>query len=464
MKNFSLKLSTLMAASLLAACGGTSPSAVTTNNISTTVESSVVLLAGESVTIQATSRSSPAPITGMIWSAIKLGGSNDLVLANNDCAQKSVNSNGSTLDPTSVWTCPLQVTAPSLVSSDINFKVTVSTTDNKNNTTSKDISVTVKPNNSPPAVPSITGASSIDAGKTSEFKCSAVGGTTTKSGKYAYQWVVKDSAGISNVRLASTTSNPDVATLTGPAVSFSKDLTISCRVTDDFNKTGVVDKVVTVNPIATPTLISVIDDNISFPAGASAQLDGSQSTWYSSSVGILDPQPPIFYHWSQKQGSSVVISNPNSSRPTVSFPLKSSSNGDKRETYIFTLQVSDRPFVNGVSSGKVSTTEGVYFLNYVTPITVTVPTVTPVKSNGLASASVNATGHTGQAIYYSWTQISGPSVTLAGWNTSTVSFLAPVNPGPNSIGIILRVSMDYAPITTTNTGSSFVDVLIPVTQ
>lgn len=450
----------LVAAGLVTACGGTDPTKETANHISITGSENTTLLAGESISLTAKAYSSPAPITKMSWTYSKSSGGTDFVLSNADCANKSINNNASTLDPSSTWECSLPITAPVGLVADAQYKFTVAVTDNKNNTSSRDLNVTVKPNNTPPPSVSIVSVDTMDSGKTITLKCSASGGVS-KSGKYTYQWV--NNAVDEGFKLNFTSQIADEATFTAPSVLKLTNASLSCRATDDNSKTGVSTKIIKVNPMTNATIIPRVADGFTIPSGATIKLYGEGSLWESGSTGVLSPQPPIYYLWSQISGPKTQLFDINSSTPTVSFPSITSNNGIKKETYIFTMSVSDKPFIGGISSGNTQTINAYYIVNYLDPITAVSPTPLSFVGNTAASATINAVGAAGQKIYYSWTQISGPQVTLAGWNTSTASFLAPSVVGTQNIAIILRVAMDYSPITPDNSNATFVDLLVTIT-
>lgn len=457
-----LMLST--AAMMIAGCGGTDPAKDTSNRISLVASSDVTLRAGEMISLSATASSSPAAITSMNWSALG-SGTASLSLVNSNCAQKNVNTNNATLDPTSSWVCSVQITAPATVNVETIFKITVSIADTKGNNSARDINITVKPNATLPlpADVSISSETSVDAGKSIDLACAASGGSIGVSGKYIYQFVVANNADISSVRIIPNSTSANLATFTAPTVIAPTNVTFACRATDDALKTGVAYKTITINPVVNPTLVAEVSDLVSLPAGATISLDGSLSMWYSNGTTPINPQPPIYYWWKQSSGSPVKLLNPSSIRPTVIFPSLSSVDGSRRELYTFTLTVSNKPFVDGVTSGITSTTTGIYFVNYVPPISIAVPIVAPAKSNTLATAQIIASGQSGAPLYYAWTQVSGPPVSLAGWNTLTVSFLAPTNPGPDTKTVVLRVAIDYAPITPNSVNLYYTEVIIPIT-
>jgi len=463
MKSKNTLLFLLASASIITTgCGGTNPSLDTSNKISTTIGANTVLLAGETGVVTAQSFSSPIPLKEMKWSYVKLNNGPDLTLTNADCAQKSVNANSSALDPSTSWSCPIQITPPAFVTTEANYRFTVNTTDTKNNASSAEVTVTIKPTNSPTPTVNIISVDTVESGTRISFKCDAKNGVVQKTGGYSYQWLSDESA-FSTTKLVALQNTPEEVYTTAPFVTKDTDFNVICRATDDFMKTGTVTKAIRITPPTNPIINAVVNNNgTSYLAGSNASLDGSASNWQSSS-GAINPQAKLYYYWEQKQGTKVELLNSSAAVASVAFPTKTATGSSKRETYVFTLNVSDKPFVNGVSPGTVSKTDGVYFVLYTALISATVTPSQPVKSGTIGTATISALGASGQTIYYSWTQISGTTVSLASWNTSTVSFVAPTNNSPAPLVLMFRVAMDYSPITATNPGSYFVDVLVSVT-
>ena len=97
------------------------------------------------------------------------------------------------------------------------------------------------------------------------------------------------------------------------------------------------------------------------------------------------------------------------------------------------------------------------------PITITGGASASFKAGSLGLASINATGQSGYSLYYSWTQVSGPQVTIGGANRNAISFVAPSVTGTESVPLLFRVGVSYAPITAGNTNVVLTDVLVAVT-
>ena len=149
--------------------------------------------------------------------------------------------------------------------------------------------------------------------------------------------------------------------------------------------------------------------------GSTVTLDGS---------GTTDPEgDPLTYTWTQFDGPSVTLNNPNSLNPTFVAPQATST----PQVLRFRLRAND-----GVNSGP----------NTVLPIdtvSITIPAASnnnpPVADAGPdqnvarnSTAQLDGSGSRdpdGDPLTYSWTQTRGGTVTLTGANTVTPSFTVP---------------------------------------
>lgn len=143
-------------------------------------------------------------------------------------------------------------------------------------------------------------------------------------------------------------------------------------------------------------------------SGASATLDGSTSS-------DLD-NDPLTYRWVQISGSSVNLQNANSVSASFTAPSVSSD-----ETLIFKLTVTDDSSASG--SDQVSVT-----------VVAEQPNQAPSANAGAdqmvvtpASVTLNGSGSSdpdGDALTYSWTQVSGTLATLSNTTAANPSFSA----------------------------------------
>lgn len=444
-----------------AGCGGTDPTKEVGNHMNVTVSATSETIAGNFVSINANVTSSPAAISNMNWTIQKTGNSPDIALLNSDCKIKSVSSSGSTLDPISNWSCAVDVLTPVTISSNADYKLVVTATDSKGNLSTGQNILTIKPNPTPPPSVTITGQSNVKSGDYVSYGCAAQGGTTLQKDKYSFQWVITNRDGVESFNISSP-RDPASGQFIVPSVSSTKTITIGCRATDDSNKTGMALQNITISPAPEPRIIPSVVDGVVLSAGQTYKFDSSKTTWIDS-YGTPLTNKDIYFQWIQQSGPIVNLVNANSPSPTVLFPANLTSSLEGKTTYVFTMMVSDKPFVNGQSAGTVQSIDAVYYVGTLSPITVTAGANAPVKSGTVGGASLTALGQSGYTLYYSWTQVSGPKVTIGGANRNTISFLAPTLTTSESVPIVFRVAISYEPIAAYNPGTLFTDVLVVVT-
>ncbi len=148
-------------------------------------------------------------------------------------------------------------------------------------------------------------------------------------------------------------------------------------------------------------------------SGSPVALDGTGSS-------ANDGGQTLTYAWVQSSGPAVTLSGASTATPTFTAPTRAI--GDADAVLAFVLLVDD---------GFSSDTD-------IVEITVTAPPNTPATADAGsdqavgsgAAVSLDGSGSSandsGQTLTYSWTQTSGPSVTLTGATTSTLSFTAPI--------------------------------------
>lgn len=442
---------------VLSACGGGSSSSSSATSGSSPITISLTgpakVTTGDPLTFTAQSNSSAAPISAMSWriSALTLGASALAASGNTDCKTVTKSSSGND------WTCVLQITPPAKLTSDYTYQLTVTVVDSKNNSVSssanlvigQEASVTLNP------VATVGAAANVTSGSKASLSCTGSGGTSN-TGAYAYQWVVNDAAGLSLNITAPANATTD---FTAPIVTTATVVTLQCRVTDDKQKTGTALQTVTINPVIKPTIVPISYSGGVAQAGAVVTLDGSKTTRYDVN-GNQVTTGTIYFLWKQKSGPTVAINNPSSSIVTIALP----SDIVSRTTFLFTLNASNAPIdSNGNSSEPVQQVDVAYFVDSLTPIVLTsyVPTQTVSSGNSAvlsASATSAASGHN---VYFSWTQISGPSVVLASANSSNAGFIAPTVTAKTIL--VFRVSASYLPITSDNPGTASIDLIVQVT-
>ena len=267
----------------------------------------------------------------------------------------------------------------------------------------------------------------------------------------ADQTVDSEQAGVSLDGSGSTDPDGDPITYSwtqtsGPAVSLSGantatpsfdaplgPATLEFELTVDDGEASDTDTVA-VNVNAAPNIPPIAD------AGADQTVDSEQAGVSLDGSGSTDPDgDPITYSWTQTSGPAVSLSGANTATPSFDAPLGPA-------TLEFELTVDD---------GEASDTDTVV-VNVNEPVVENQPPVADAGPDQTvdseqAGVSLDGSGSTdpdGDPITYSWTQTSGPAVSLSGANTATPSFDAPV--GPATLEFELEVC-DAEPLCDTDT-------------
>lgn len=440
---------------ILSACGGggsAGGSALVSVNSQVTAAPAKVAL-GQSFSVTGVAISKPSLMATTAWSVAKLTtGAPDLTITNGNCAvavkaNETVNATSATPTSLSTWTCSAVLIAPLSLVVDSLYRVTYLGTDALGNTGSdyRDFTISsgaVGPVATPP-VATTTPAVSVASGAAVDLNCLASGGTVAASSAYRVQWVVKANPAALSLSLTNPTAQ-DVA-FKAPSVSNPTDVSFECRVTDDKLLTSVADTVVTINPSASVTSIANAGGSQSTTPGSLVTLNASASTPFSG----------IYYTWTQTGGPAVSLASANSVRPTFVAPAVSTS------THLTFKLIAQATFGTTATAApsEVDTTDV-----YVNPQAALILAMTPssvVKSGVAVAFSVGVTPLTNQ-LFYEWSEVSGPSVTMGGANTSTTSFVAPTV--ASATPMVFSVKVSRSPIATANPSEIYSsDVAISVT-
>ncbi|MFZ6771659.1 hypothetical protein ACO0LB_02980 [Undibacterium sp. SXout7W] len=444
---------------LVAACGGGGSSGTTTatgssNPVTVAVPAPLTVSNGNPLTFLGQVSSTAGTISTMSWKleALTLGANNVSVLANQDCKNTQKSPTGTEAS------CTLQVTPPTLLTADYTYKLTFTASDAKgnSNTASTTLLVLKEASSTYNPIAKVGSDITVTSGDKATMTCTGSGGTPATSGDpYAYQWVVSDDAGL-GVKLVTT--DTAVTSFTAPVVTASTTMKFQCRVTDDKQKIGTATQNVIVNPIIKPTVIPISYSGGVVTSGSNITLDGSKSVKYDANGKLIDGGV-IYYYWTQKSGPVVDIFNAFSSVATTALPKQVST----RTAFVFTLNVSNSPITTGgVSIDPIKQVDVVFYVDPLPAISLVSYTPTQVALSGSAVVlKVDAPSNTGSnQVYYGWTQVSGPSVLIAGANTGNAGFVAPVV-STDTI-MIFRASGGYQPITVTTPGTAAIDVIVLV--
>lgn len=228
------------------------------------------------------------------------------------------------------------------------------------------------------------------------------GSSDPENAPLTYQW-----AQIGGPPVTLNLTDPVHPTFVAPAVSAGGS-SVTFRLTvSDGALTSTPDEVniVIADVNQSPVAAAGIDRTVA--EGAQVTLDGSAST---------DPDGNgLTYSWTQTVGPSVTLSNPATAQPTFTAPLV----GLAGESLTFQLTVSD-----GIGSATDTVTVLVQNVNHSPTANAGADQTKDEESlvilNGSASSDPD-----GDPLVYSWTQLSGPAVTLSDPSSPTPSFTAP---------------------------------------
>jgi len=217
-------------------------------------------------------------------------------------------------------------------------------------------------------------------------------------------------------------SGADTATVSFSTGEVSADSVLTFRVTvSDGSATASQDVVVNVRESnRAPTVNAGLDGTAN--ARALYTLSGSASD---------EDGDTLSYAWVQVSGTPVALSGANTASATFTAPHTVSG-----ETLSFVLTVSD---------GKVTTSDTVNVtVNRVNRAPVVTAAAVTVDERSTASLVAMASDADGDALTYSWTQVSGAPFTLSGADTATVSFATGEVTTDRSFTFRVTVSDDVA--------------------
>lgn len=308
-------------------------------------------------------------------------------------------------------------------------------------TASADVAVTVMPSASNATLTSFAGTDfSVVGGASTPLHCDATGGT----GPYSFQWVISSNGGLAT-SLSQYTGADTI--LSSPVTSSDTPVTVQCRATDNKQAiaTSLVNVDVTSSSKTNTTLVANVNASAVVSPGQVVTLSTTNTGWYGND-GTLTTGPVISYSWTSSD-PGVAFSNVTSASPTFIVPV-----GITSATQIPVT-------LTATGGGQSASATTVYTVD---PNGVMSLTVSPAASEGKASAGVSYSftatatysGAT-RALYYQWTQVSGPSVPLGGDTTTTLGI------APTAVGTyVFRIAVGNEPITALNPGLYFTDVVL----
>ena len=435
MKSFAkrtLAISALLPIALLSACGGggSLPDAVAAPVVVKAALPSQTVDSGKTFIVSGTATSRPNALASMSWTVTSMdAGQAAITIANGDCGEGARNTRSTNGITQSDWACDAFLTAPK-VSTDANYRVTFTSKDDKGNSASDSRDVRVVASGSTIAGPTASTPATLaaTAGDDVGISCYASGGTS-KDGKYTTLWSIKSNPGGLALTLDQSSST---LKFKAPSVKTPTPFTVECRVTDDNLMTSVSDTVVTVNPTTSPAAVANAGATQTVAGGTVVSLDGSASSATGS--------PQIYYQWTQIDGPAVALSSDSAVKPSFVAPQVSDTT-----RLTFRLIASTKfPIDPAIAAQSEVATVSVY-VSPAPSLMLSISAASVVTPNTAVRLSVSVSPVTTSTLYYAWSQVSGPSVTLTGANTSSASFVSP-NVTGSAVDAVFTVQVSRKPI------------------
>ena len=234
----------------------------------------------------------------------------------------------------------------------------------------------------------------------------------------SYRWTQ-----VSGTPVKLTGANTATASYTAPASMTGEVMSFELAVTDDKG----------LSSVAATTSVTVLHVNVAPTADAGADQTVDEQTAVTLTGSGTDIDGTIAsYAWVQTAGTPVALSGANTA--TASFTAPASMTG---EVMSFELTVTDD---KGLSSVAATTSVTVLHVN-VAP-TADAGADQTVDEQTAVTLTGSGTDIDGTIASYSWTQVRGTPVTLAGANSATASFTAPTSMTGEVMSFALTVTDD----------------------
>ncbi len=316
-------------------------------------------------------------------------------------------------------------TAPDVVG-DTPYLFTLTVFDRSGASASDTVTITVRNQNRAPVADA--GADfAIDEGAAGTL----AGSATDADGDFLlYRWTQLSGP-------TATINDPTSAStgFTAPSVASDETLVFQLEATDSLD-TAIDTVTVTVRqvnqaPVANAGADQVVDER------SAVTLDGSASS---------DPDgDTLSYQWAQVSGTQVTLSSATAAQPTFTAP-----DVTMPETLVFSLVVSDP---SGASSPAAQVSISVNNVNR-RPTARVGPAQTIVSGTEVTLDGSGSDDPDGETVTWSWTQTSGPSVTLSDATAASPTFTAPTVTAATELTFALEVhdaSLASDPVTVTIT-------------
>lgn len=381
-------------------------------------------------------------ISSMNW-VVKKGPTNTqttISIGNADCASTTGSSQANN-EWKDIKGCAATVTLGS-IPNDEEIILMLTATDSDGKSRSDDVSITASA--SAGALVADAGADlNVPAGSEVKTGCSYTGGVwfNPQAKTPAFRWDIMNG---NELQLAGNTFAISWDTKTGDLTAnapqnvnkqFGVDL--ACVVTDEAG--NVATDLVRYTVQSTPPLVASAGVAQTVVPGVKVDLDASGTT-DPANLGL-----PMYYHWTQLSGTSVVLDNANAVKASFTSP-----NVNETESMVFQVAVSrDVITANTAFATTEQAQTSVRVLGDADrgALVVTASNAQVVETNTAVSLSASVTDPSGGTgpFYYQWVQISGATVTLTNASTANPSFVAP----SVDADLVFEVRVSREPITDT---------------
>jgi len=294
--------------------------------------------------------------------------------------------------------------------------------------------------------PVVAGASAaiLAIGTDNELACNASGGYVAPGSALKYQWVVDSNPSGLQIGLTDAlTSKVKVRVASLPTGVNTANATLVCRVTDDALRTVTASFPVTFTQVPTTSTQTYVQADagtqvVTYP-GQTVRLDGSRSALIGGTATSGSTASQLFYRWRQISGSPMVsLSGATTVSPSFTAPVTAS-----RLTLGFELVASSAP-ISDTYTPKTSERATVdVVVNAIAAPQVTVDGVTTATSNAATSITARMNNNPlSLPVFYRWSQISGPAVTIQQPNSQVASFFAPAVVTVTDLVLRVQASFD----------------------
>ena len=284
-------------------------------------------------------------------------------------------------------------TAPTAASTTQVITLRLTVTDNDNNTASDDVTITVGAFPIANAGPD----QSVSGGTTVTLSGS---GTDADGTIASYTWIETSSVGITL-----TNANTATPSFTAPATSnTAQTITLRLTITDNDGNTATDDVTISVAVNVAPTANAGPDQSVG--GGTTVTLSGSGT----DADGTI-----ASYAWVETSSVGITLTGANTATPSFTAPTAQNA----AQTITLRLTVTDNLGITATDALAI---------NIVANVTPTANAGLDQTVASLAEVSLDGSGSSdpdGDILSYTWLQLSGTEVTLAGDHTATPSFTAP---------------------------------------